>query len=210
MRTHEKVLTMLFLQACQNRLPAKSKLILDDMVVIIRRLANLKETWSYVWEKDAQVVGKVKLHWDQSKQIFTDDNMCELELLIRLAVRPEQQANRKVFMVAYIKMISLLTVSRDYSDDDLDDLELYCNETCRLLVEHCGGISAVTNYFHYIGSGHVMWMCRAYGNIWRYRGEGVEAFNKTLSKRTNMFNSHGNRGNSKDNGIVEPFEVIGK
>jgi hypothetical protein len=50
MRTHEKVLTMLFLQACQNRLPAKSKQILDDMVVTIRRLANLKETWSYVWE----------------------------------------------------------------------------------------------------------------------------------------------------------------
>jgi hypothetical protein len=38
MRTHEQVLTMLFQQACQNRTSNKSKPILDDMVVIIRRL----------------------------------------------------------------------------------------------------------------------------------------------------------------------------
>jgi hypothetical protein len=86
---------------------------------------------------------------------------------------------------------------------------VYCNATFTLLVAHCGGQSAVTNYFHYIGSGHIVWMCRAYGNIWRYRNEGVEAFNKTLSKRSNMFNSHGNRGNTADSGTVEPFEVLG-
>jgi hypothetical protein len=34
-----------------------------------------------------------------------------------------------------------------------------------------------------------------FGNIWRYRNEGVEAYNKVLSKRANMFNSCGNRGN---------------
>jgi hypothetical protein len=33
-------------------------------------------------------------------------------------------------------------------------------------VAHCGGKSAVTNYFHYIGSGHVVWMCSLYGNIY--------------------------------------------
>ena len=103
-----------------------------------------------------------------------------------------------------------MTVSRDYSDEDIDLLEVYCDTTYRLLISHCGGQAAVSNYFHYIGSGHLVWMCRAYGNIWRYRNEGVEAFNKCLSKRTNMFNSHGNRGNTTDVGIVEPFEVMGK
>ncbi len=44
MRTHEKVLTMLFQKACQHRTPSKSKEILDEMVVIIRRLGKLQES----------------------------------------------------------------------------------------------------------------------------------------------------------------------
>jgi hypothetical protein len=53
-------------------------------------------------------------------------------------------------------------------------------------------------------------MCREFGNIWRYRNEGVEAYNKVLSKRANMFNSCGNRGNVSGKGNVQPFEVLGK
>jgi hypothetical protein len=209
MRTHEKVLTMLFQKACEHRMPNKSKEILDEMVVIIRRLGKLQDTWTYVWEKGAQCVSKVKLHWDQSKRIFMEENMDDLRSLIQLAVHPTEQSYWVAFVVQYIKCIDLLTVTRDYSTEDIDQLEVYCNATFTLLVTHCGGQSAVTNYFHYIGSGHVVWMCRAYGNIWRFRNEGVEAFNKTLSKRSNMFNSHGNRGNVADSGTVEPFEVLG-
>jgi hypothetical protein len=53
-------------------------------------------------------------------------------------------------------------------------------------------------------------MCQMRGNIWRFRNEGVEAFNKTLSKRYNMFNSAGNKGNLSLSGKVQPFEVLGK
>jgi hypothetical protein len=53
-------------------------------------------------------------------------------------------------------------------------------------------------------------MCKRYGNIWRFRNEGAEAYNKNLSKRCNMFNSSGNRGNVKGRGNVLPFEVLGK
>jgi hypothetical protein len=53
-------------------------------------------------------------------------------------------------------------------------------------------------------------MCLQYGNIWRFRNEGVEAWNKTLSKRTNMFNSSGNKGNITGKSDVLPFEVLGK
>jgi hypothetical protein len=94
-----------------------------------------------------------------------------------------------------IHSLHFLTVSRDYTAQDLEELELACDETYRLLVAHCGRDKAVTNYFHYIGAGHVLWMCQMRGNIWRFRNEGVEAFNKTLSKRYNMFNSTGNKGN---------------
>ena len=210
MRTHEKVITLLLQQACQNRLPNKSVPILNEIVVILRSLGKLKDAWTYEWISGAKCVSKVKLHWDQSKRIFSEDNMVSLIAIIRLAIRTDEQVYWITFMAQYIKLIDLMTVSRDYSDEDIDLLEVYCDTTYRLLISHCGGQAAVSNYFHYIGSGHLVWMCRAYGNIWRYRNEGVEAFNKCLSKRTNMFNSHGNRGNITDVGIVEPFEVMGK
>ncbi len=34
-------------------------------------------------------------------------------------------------------------------------------------------------------------MAREYGNLWRYRNEGVEAFNKIVSLRYNKFNKRG-------------------
>jgi hypothetical protein len=211
MRTHEKVLTLLLQHACQNRLPKKSTPILDEMVAIIRRLAKLKVTWTYKWNKASTSVEKVKLHWDQSKLIFTLANMEHLTTLVRLTIADaDEQVNWLRFMEQYVKFIALLTVSRDYSDDDLVLLQQYQDETYRLLKAHCGGKDAVTNYFHYLGVGHVLWMCRRYGNIWRYRNEGAEAYNKNLSKRYNMFNSSGNRGNVIGRGNVLPFEVLGK
>jgi hypothetical protein len=211
MRTHEKVLTLLMEQACQHRLPKKSKPILDSIALILRRIGNLPDTWTYKMDdKHKSLVAKIRMHFDQSKHVFSEANMGELHNIINLAIPRANRANWILFMEQYVKCISLMTVSRDYTEADLSQLELYCDETFRLLVAHCGGKSAVTNYFHYIGSGHVVWMCSLYGNIWRYRNEGVEAFNKTLSKRCNMFNSAGNKGRLASNGKVKPFEVLGK
>ena len=211
MRTHEKVLTLLLQHACHSRTATKSTPILDEMVAIIRGLARLKSTWTYTWNKASTSVEKVKLHWDQSKRIFTDNNMGALTSLVHLAVTgTEDQANWLRFVKKYIDLIGLLTVSRDYTDEDLVLLEQYQNEAYDLLRAHCGGCDAITNYFHYLGAGHVLWMCRRYGNIWRYRNEGAEAYNKNLSKRCNMFNSSGNKGNVVGRGNVLPFEVLGK
>ena len=164
-------------------------------------------------EDNASRVQKIKMHWDQSKHIFKTDHLLQLNKIIRLAVPRDQQANWILFMVQYVKCIELMTVSRDYTAADLVQLNLYCDESYRLLITFCGGDKAVSNYFHYIGAGHIVFMCHAFGNIWRYRNEGVEAFNKILSKRYNMFNSAGNKGNlekSKGGIQVLPFEVLGK
>jgi hypothetical protein len=214
MRTHEKVLTLLMQQCCMNRLPKKSKPLLDALAVILRRIGNLGDEWTYQMDEDnASRVQKTKMHWDQSKHIFKTEHLSQLNNIIRLAVPGDKQANWKLFMAQYIKCIELMTVSRDYTEADLVQLNLYCDETYRLLVTFCGGKDAVSNYFHYIGAGHIVFMCRAFGNIWRYRNEGVEAFNKILSKRYNMFNSAGNKGNlekSQGGQQVLPFEVLGK
>ena len=47
MRTHEKVLSLLMQQACFNKTPKKSKAVLDKIVVILRRIGKLPNTWTY-------------------------------------------------------------------------------------------------------------------------------------------------------------------
>ena len=213
MRTHEKIINMLMESACHNRVLNKSVPILDAIAGIIRRIGKLGDDWTYKMDDTSGGLQKIKMHWDQSKHIFKTEHMGDLKKIIRLAVAPEKQANWVLFIAQYIKCIDLMTVSRDYTDEDLEQLEVYCDETWHLLISFCGGNAAVTNYFHYIGSGHYLWMCRRYGNLWRYRNEGVEAFNKILRKRFNMFNSQGNKGRlQKIHGGIQvgPFEVLGK
>ncbi len=90
-------------------------------------------------------------------------------------------------------------------EKDID--AMYC-----LLVTSIGGAErGVTNYFHYLGSGHILWMIKQYGNLWRYCNECVESFNTLASKRYNQFNYFGgNKGKrlGAANEKLLPFEVL--
>ncbi len=74
-------------------------------------------------------------------------------------------------------------------------------------------MKAITNYFRYLGSDHIIWLTKKYGNLWRFRNEGAESQNSTLSLRYNKFNNRdGNKGNNKDKTKNEkclPFQVLG-
>jgi hypothetical protein len=70
-------------------------------------------------------------------------------------------------------------------------MERRCDKMYTCWITTIGGLESVTNYFHYVGSGHVVCMIRMYGNLWRYRNEGVEAFNNIVSLRHNKFNQQG-------------------
>jgi hypothetical protein len=85
----------------------------------------------------------------------------------------------------------LLTLSHDCTPPEVEELDKCCKKMYHLLVTTIGGLEAVTNYFHLIGSGHVVWMVRRYGNLWRFRGENVEAFNAIVSLRYNRHNKKG-------------------
>ena len=87
--------------------------------------------------------------------------------------------------------MELLTLSREYKPHEIDNLDGCCKKMYHLLVTTIGGLEAITNYFHLIGSGHVVWMVRRYGNLWRFRNEGVEAFNAIVSLRHNKNNKKG-------------------
>jgi hypothetical protein len=73
----------------------------------------------------------------------------------------------------------------DYVPDEIDELDVCWKKMYYLLVTTIGGLDAITMYFHVIGSGHVVWMVRLHVNLWRFRGEFVEAFNSIVSLRHN-------------------------
>ena len=134
------------------------------------------------------------MDYDVSKSIFNYDNTAALYEVIDLALGPDNTANLdwRYFMISYLNCLELLTLHRDYKAGEVDELERRCRKMYTSLVTKIGGIEGVTNYFHYIGSDHVMWMCRLWGNLCSYnRNEGVEAFNKIVSLRQNRHNGNG-------------------
>jgi hypothetical protein len=160
---------------------------------------------------------KIKLPFDQSKNIFKVTNIDKLKLAVDIAVdasKPDLRSNWKIFLTHYVKAIEILTKSVDYERGDIETVEGHIDEAYRQLIA-VAGIQGITNYFHYFGSGHIVWLTRIHGNIWRYRNEGVEGLNGTLSLRYNKFNNKGGNKGSNKNKTEKPdrkcwaFEVLG-
>ena len=202
------------------RLQKQEKKIVSPRLValtnIIRQLGSLGESWSHQWDEgNTKALKKIKLPFDQSKKIFKQDQLAVLQEAVDVAVgeeRPEHRAEWKTFMEHYVHMVETLTKSEDYAPADIDALELRI-EKCYGSLMKIAGMKGCTNYFHLLGSGHIIWLTRRYGNLWRMRNEGVEGQNGTLSLRYNKFNNRGgNKGNSKNKDIkakCHPFQVLG-
>ena len=189
---------------------------LGQLTDILRELGSLGETWTHQWaEGNSKALKKIKLPFDQSKRIFKLANLVPLQGCVDLAVsevRKDHRADWKLFLEHYVHMIEMLTRSVDFDENDVDTLESRIEKCYKSLVK-ISGMKGCTNYFHYLGSGHVIWLTKRYGNLWRWRNEGVEGKNSTLSLRYNKFNNRGgNKGNYKDKELQEkcfPFQVLG-
>jgi hypothetical protein len=214
MRMNEKVLFMLYF-AAMNRLPNKCdwQPVLVSMTDILRRIGDLPPSWSHTITSKKSTAGVILKHklevfhmdFEASKEIFHYGNTAALYEVIDLALGPctlidpadageivnQDNLNWRFFMISYLNCLELLTLHRDYRPGEVDELERRCRKMNTILVTKIGGLEGVTNYFHYVGSGHVVWMCRMWGNLWRYRNEGVEAFNKIVSLRHNKHNGNG-------------------
>jgi hypothetical protein len=226
MRMNEKVLFMLYF-AAMNRLPHKVdwQPVLNRMTDIIRRIGDLPAEWTHGITTTKSKTGAVLKHkldvfqfdYDSSKQIFNYDNTAALYEVIDLALGPttiidpangEELVNQsnldwRNFIISYLNCLEYLTLHRDYKEGDINELERRCKKMYTLLVTKIGGLEGVTNYFHYVGSGHVVWMCRRWGNLWRYRNEGVEAFNRIVSLRHNKHNGNGGRKRTREGAPTE-------
>ena len=210
MRTHEKVLFLLYFGAMKRCLgdPVERNIIMDLMTCKIRTLGNLSAQWKHTLGKDKHGNDKLlplKMNYDKSKRMFNFTALTGLYKLIDIAigtvfehvrdqdgaVLPNDNDKWRAFIVSYLHCMELLTLSREYTPQEIDELDRCCKKMYQLLVTTIGGLEAITNYFHLIGSGHVVWMVRRYGNMWRFRNEGVEAFNAIVSLRHNKNNKKG-------------------
>ena len=200
---------------CNNDRLLLSGLVSYEVVMSYIYLVLSRMKLSY--DTDSKALKKIKLPFDQSKKIFKVSNMEKLQLAVDTAVdasKPELRSNWKTFLSHYVKAIEILTRSVDYVPGDIDTLEGHIDEAYRQLIA-VAGIQGITNYFHYFGSGHILWLTRIHGNLWRFRNEGVEGLNGTLSLRYNKFNNKGGNKGSNKNKTEKPnrkcwaFEVLG-
>ena len=197
MRMHEKVLFLLYF-AGMNRCAGNAALIvetLDRLTTKTREIGKLPPKWTHTLDTDKRGNAKLlpfKMNYDTSKKLFHLNTLPRLYELIDIAVViPSDNDNWRAFIVSYLNCLAKITTNVEYTPADVDELDVLCKKMYHLLVTTIGGLEGCTNYFHIIGSGHVVWMAREYGNLWRYRNEGVEAFNKIVSLRYNKFNKRG-------------------
>ncbi len=89
----------------------------------------------------------------------------------------------KELLRLHVELNYYLSLNRGYEGSELDTLDFCCDKLTQHLINECGGMMNVTNYFHDICAGHVVEQSRLHGNLWRFRNEGVESFNAIMSVR---------------------------
>ena len=217
MRTNEKVLNLLYEEITQGAHKAETKEPLESLTVALRRVGDLPPSFGHKFEKkNTKVLQKIKLPYDQSRKIFGLHQLHNLRELVDIAVPGSHIQRREewmAFLYHYIHVNERLHSTLEYTDDDITELEKNIDIMYTYLVTSIGGAeNGVTNYFHYLGAGHVVWMIKRYGNLWRFCNEGLESLNALASKRYNGFNNKGGHKSACKNEAkkkVLPFEVLG-
>ena len=217
MRTNEKVLNLLYEDIMQGAHKAETKEPLASLTEALRRIGDLPPSFGHKFEKkNTKVLEKIKLPYDQSRKIFGVHQLHNLRELVHIAVPESDQQRREdwmTFLYHYVQVNEKLHSTLEYTDADITELEKNIDFMYSYLVTSIGGAeNGVTNYFHYLGAGHVVWMIKRYGNLWRFCNESVESFNSLASRRYNGFNNKGGHKSSCKNEAqkkVLPYEVLG-
>jgi hypothetical protein len=98
-------------------------------------------------------------------------------------------------------LFKLIEQKEDYNDSEILELHKSCNTFMSLWMDLCG-TSHMTNYIHIIGSGHLSYFGKKYGNLYRFSQQGWEGMNKLLKhfyfNNTNHGGSYGNGGKTAE------------
>jgi hypothetical protein len=100
-----------------------------------------------------------------------------------------------------VPMWKLIEQHNDFSDNDLLQLHFMSNAFMCQWVD-LYGLTHMTNYIHILGSGHLPYFAKKYGNLYRFSQQGWEAVNQLLKhyyfNNTNHGGSAGNGGKDSD------------
>ncbi len=134
---------------------------LDRLTEAIRRVGELPPSFQHKFEKkNTKVLQKIKLPYDQSRKIFTIQQLHTLRELVHIVIPASEQKRRDewmTFLYHYVHVNEKLHSTLEYTAEDIAALDKHIDATYCLLVTSIGGAEhGVTNYFHYLGSGHVM------------------------------------------------------
>ncbi len=220
---NEKILFLLYyavMKRCGGDIGGMNS-ALDRLSTKVRLIGDLPDTWSHTFakkKKDKKVkLLPFKMNLSESKKIFNSHQRAALYELIDIAIvsgdpqTPEsiQKAadNNKMwrdFIASYLDCLDMLLDSRDFTEVDYKEMKKRGKKMYRLLVAEFG-VEGCTNYFHYVGSGHIVWLMRNFGNLGRLRNEGVEAFNNIMSLRHNVTEAVKEHGKANQRRHVRNF-----
>jgi hypothetical protein len=100
-----------------------------------------------------------------------------------------------------VPMWKLIEQHDDFTQDQILQLHKRCNTFMCQWVELYGHVH-ITNYIHIIGSGHLPYFAKKYGNLYRFSQQGWEALNQMIKhfyfNNTNHGGSSGNGGKGSD------------
>jgi hypothetical protein len=215
MRTNEKVLNLLYEEVTQGAHKAECTATLCALTTALRRVGELPPSFTHKFEKkNTKVLEKIKLPYDQSRKIFSIHQLHGLREMVHIAVVAKKRREEwMTFLYHYVRVNERLHSTLEYTEEDVAELEIDIDAAYGMLISTIGGRErGVTNYFHYLGSGHIIWMVKRYGNLWRFCNEGAESMNGMASKRYNMFNNKGGYKSSCKDAVKQkcaPFEVLG-
>ena len=99
----------------------------------------------------------------------------------------------------YLQMMTLLRQTRNFTQQDLQQLQDKIDEYCDQYLKRHGNRD-ITNYLHTLQAGHVRQQISRFGNLFRFANVGFEAYIGTIRRyltRRTQNGGHGGKGMTK-------------
>ena len=95
----------------------------------------------------------------------------------------------------------------DFSDEDIEEFQDHCDNFTHQWLRHIPGDAGMTNNFHAVASGHLVYYLKEWRNLYRYSQQGWEGMNSVVKSLLHKRTQRGGHSRKKDgkNSKVEPI-----
>ena len=172
----------------------------ENMQTIINEgklgLATHQNQWMFPIAKDQKSIdNKFSLKNSLSRSMFL-----KIDRIIEEALKYHGSSYRqewKLVIVLYLEIVEILLLRKPFTDDMIYDLQskidVYYVKWIKLT-----GRNGMTNYIHFMGSGHVVYYLFKYRNLYRYSQQGFEAMMGKIKAIYHRCTSRGGSGSTEE------------